>query len=91
MTIDDQIKDEKLQYDINRETAKISGLSSNKFNNRQILQGHSLNIKIYPLEVSNIQRGPDELNIISRRMDKSYIQQEWACYVCFIIYLLTFF
>ena len=28
MTIDDQIKSEKLQYDINRETAKISALSS---------------------------------------------------------------
>ena len=30
MTIDDQIKDEKLQYHINREAAKISALSSNK-------------------------------------------------------------
>ena len=30
MTIEDQIKDEKLQYDINRETAKISALSSSK-------------------------------------------------------------
>ena len=28
MTINDQIKDEKLQYNINRETAKISALSS---------------------------------------------------------------
>ena len=28
MTIKDQIKDEKLQYDINREAAKISALSS---------------------------------------------------------------
>ena len=90
MTIDDQIRDEILQYNINREAAKISGLSSNKFNNKQILRGHSLIIKTYPLEVGNIQRGPAELNIISRRMDKSYIQQEWACYVCFIIYLLTF-
>ena len=32
MTIDYQIKDEKLQYDINKENAKISALSSNKFN-----------------------------------------------------------
>ena len=30
MTIEDQIKDEKLQYDINREAAKISALSSGK-------------------------------------------------------------
>ena len=29
MTINDQIKDEKLQYDINREASKISALSSN--------------------------------------------------------------
>ena len=32
MTIEDQIKDEKLQYDINREAAKISVLSSGKLN-----------------------------------------------------------
>ena len=30
MIIDDQIKDEKLQYNINRESAKISALSSDK-------------------------------------------------------------
>ena len=30
MTIDDKIKDEKLQYDINRESAKISVLLSGK-------------------------------------------------------------
>ena len=30
MTIDDQIRDEKLQCDINREAAKISVLSSNE-------------------------------------------------------------
>ena len=32
MTIDDQIRDEKLQYDIDREAAKISTLSSGKIN-----------------------------------------------------------
>ena len=30
MTIGDMIRDEKLQYDINREAAKISALSSGK-------------------------------------------------------------
>ena len=30
MTIDDKIKDENLQYDINREAAKISALTSGK-------------------------------------------------------------
>ena len=32
MTIDDKIRDEKLQYDINRKAAKISVLSSRKIN-----------------------------------------------------------
>ena len=35
MTIDYQIEDEKLQYDINREAAKISALSSAKINKYQ--------------------------------------------------------
>ena len=30
MTIDDKIRDEELQYDINREAAKISALSPGK-------------------------------------------------------------
>ena len=37
MTIDDQIRDEKLQYNINREAAKICALSSNKFNKYEYL------------------------------------------------------
>ena len=32
MTIDDQIKDEKIQYNINREAAKLSALPPGKFN-----------------------------------------------------------
>ena len=37
MTIDDQIRDEKLQYDNNREAAKISVLYQVKFVNMNIL------------------------------------------------------
>ena len=37
MTIDDKIKDEKLQYDINREAAKISALSSGKIDKYESL------------------------------------------------------
>ena len=37
MTIEDQSRDEKLQYDINREAAKISALSSGKIDNMNIL------------------------------------------------------
>ena len=42
MTIEDQIKDEKLQYDINREAAKISALSSNKIDNYEYLTGENI-------------------------------------------------
>ena len=42
MTIDDQIKSEKLQYDINRETAKISALSSGKFHKCGYLTGEEV-------------------------------------------------
>ena len=37
MTIEDQIKDEKLRYDINREAAKISALSSSKLDKYEYL------------------------------------------------------
>ena len=39
MTTDDQIKYEKLQYDVNREAVKISTLSSGKFNKYEYLTG----------------------------------------------------
>ena len=37
MTIDDQIRDEKLQYDIKRKAAKLSGLPSGKFDKHEYL------------------------------------------------------
>ena len=37
MTIDDQIRDEKLQYDISREAEKISTLSSGKIEKYEYL------------------------------------------------------
>ena len=42
MTIDDQIRDEKLQYDINRKAAKIPSLSPNKFNKYEYLTGEEI-------------------------------------------------
>ena len=42
MTIDDQIRDEKLQYNINREAAKISALSSNKIGKYEYLTGEEI-------------------------------------------------
>ena len=42
MTIEDQIKDEKLQYYINREAAKISTLSSGKIDKYEYLTGEEI-------------------------------------------------
>ena len=42
MTIEDQIRDEKLQYDINRESAKISALSSGKIDKYEYLTGEAI-------------------------------------------------
>ena len=42
MTINDQIKDEKLPYDINREAAKVSALSSGKIDKYEYLPGKEI-------------------------------------------------
>ena len=42
MTIEDQIRDEKLQYDINREAAKISALSSDEIDKYEYLTGEEI-------------------------------------------------
>ena len=39
MTTDDQIRDEKLRYDINKEVAKVSTLSSGKIDKYEFLVG----------------------------------------------------
>ena len=40
--IDDQVKDEKLQYDVNTEAAKISALSSDKIDKYEYLNGEEI-------------------------------------------------
>ena len=42
MIVDDQIRDEKTQYDINREAAKISALSSGKIDKYEYLTGEEI-------------------------------------------------
>ena len=42
MTIEDQIRDEKLQYDVNREAAKISALPSGKIDKYEYLTGEEI-------------------------------------------------
>ena len=42
MITDDQIRDEKLQYDVNREAAKTSALSSDKIDKYEYLSGEEI-------------------------------------------------
>ena len=42
MTINDQIRNQKLQHDINREVAKISALSSGKIHKYKYLNGEDI-------------------------------------------------
>ena len=42
MTINDNIRDEKLQYDINREATKISALPSGKVDTHEYLTGEEI-------------------------------------------------
>ena len=42
MTLEDKIRDEKLQYDINREAAKISALSSGRTDKHEYLTGEEI-------------------------------------------------
>ena len=42
MTIEDQIRDEKLQYDVNSEAAKIPALSSGKIGKYEYLTGEKI-------------------------------------------------
>ena len=50
MKTDDKVKDEKLQYDIKREPAKISALSPGKFDKYEYLIGE----EILPFDQSRI-------------------------------------
>ena len=50
MTIDDKIRDEKLQHDINREVAKISALSSGEIDKYEFLTRE----EIFPSDQSRI-------------------------------------
>ena len=42
MTINDNIRDEKVQYDINRDAANISALSSGKIDKYELFTGEEI-------------------------------------------------
>ena len=68
MAIEDQIKDEKLHYDINREAAKISALSSGKLDKYEYLTGE----EILP---SNQQQIIEQAKFIYSPLGKAFEKQ----------------
>ena len=68
MTLEDQIRDEKLQYDINREAAKISALSSDKIDKYAYLTGE----KILP---SNQQQIIEQAKFTCSSLGKAFEKQ----------------
>ena len=66
--IEDQIRDEKLQYDINREAAKISALSSGKIDKYEYLTGE----EILP---SNQQQIIEQAKFTYSRLGKAFEKQ----------------
>ena len=68
MTINDQIRDEKLQYDINREAAKISVLSSGKIHKYEYLTGEDILL-------SNQQQIIEQTKVIYSPLQKAFEKQ----------------
>ena len=71
MTTDDKIKDEKLQYNINREAAKISALSSGKIDKYEFLTDE----EILPSDQSRII---ERANFIFSPLRKAFENQAKA-------------
>ena len=71
MTIDDQIREEKLQYDINREAAKISALSSRKIGKYEYITAE----EIVP---SNQKQIVEQANFTYSSLEKAFEKQTKA-------------
>ena len=68
MTINDQIRNEKLQYDLNREAAKISALSSGKIRKYEYLTGEDILL-------SNQQQIIEQTKVIYSPLQKAFEKQ----------------
>ena len=68
MTINNQIRDEKLRYDVNREATKISALSSGKIRKYEYLTGED----ILP---SNLQQIIEQAKFTNSPLGKAFDKQ----------------
>ena len=66
MTTDDQIRDQKLQYNINGEAAKISALPSNKIGKYEYLIGE----EILPPNQKQIQQVKFTYSLLEKAFEK---------------------
>ena len=67
MIIDDQIRDEELQYDVNREAAKISALSSGKIDKYEYLTGEET---LPSNEKQIIEKGKFTYSLLGKAFEK---------------------
>ena len=68
MTVADKIKDEKMQYDINIEAAKISALSSGKIDKYEYLPGEEVLL-------SDQNRIIEQANFTYSNLEKAFEKQ----------------
>ena len=75
MTVDDKIKDEKLQYGIDREVAKIHASSSEKIDRYEYLigEGQQSKLNLCVLLQENLQKNKQNINI-KKIQDKKQIK-----------------
>ena len=68
MTINDRIKDEKLQFDINREAAKISALSPGKIDKYEYLTGEEI---LSPKQRQIIEQAKFTYSTLGKALEKT--------------------
>ena len=73
MALEDQVRDEKLQYDINRKVAKISASSSGKIDKYEYLTGED----ILP---SNQQQIIEQAAVRSFKFTQIYLFSFWKSF-----------
>ena len=69
-TLDNKIKANKTQYDLDREAAKISALSSDELEKYEYLTGEDLRYKSDVIEKAKFEYSPFR-KVFNKRLDKS--------------------
>ena len=77
MTIEDHIRDEKLQYGINREVAKISALSLGKIDKYEYLTGEEIlpSNQKQAIEQAKFSHSPLE-NVLKNKQKQTKIKEK---------------